>query len=234
MRILRMVLFLILTVTVPSVAAHGPNISFDKEEHDYGKVSYGDTVTDEFVLTNTGDQTLVIDKLESSCGCTKAVKGSSEVPPNGHTKIVAEFDTTGLKAGKKQKTVSVYSNDPQRPVVKLTLLADVVRDVNVEPPTLATTLGQYSETVSFPLKITNSSDKPVTVQKLMNLPGTAPGVLQPGRIVVAPHSTVPFHIVVGLKEEPGRLYWVGRYHLLTDHPREKEIDIRYLVKLGKP
>jgi hypothetical protein len=195
---------------------------------------YGETVTEEFILTNTGDQPLIIDKLEASCGCTKAVKGASEVPPQGHTKIVAAFDTTGLKAGKKQKTISVYTNDPERPVVKLTLLADLVREVSVEPPTMATTVTKYVEKVTFPLQISNSSDKPVTIQKLTNLPGTAPAELQPERVVVAPRSSRPFSIVIRLKEEPGRVYWMGRFNLETDHPREKEIDIRYLVRLGQP
>lgn len=234
MRIPRIVFIILLVSAGFAGAVHGQSISFDKEVHDYGKVMYGETVTEEFILTNSGDKILTIDKVEASCGCTKAIKGSSEVPPKGQTKIVAAFDTTDMKAGRKQKTVSVFSNDPKRPIVKLTLLADVVREVSVDPPTIATTLAKYADKVAFPLKITNSSDKPVTVRNLKNLPGTAPGELQPQRIVVAPHSTLPFSLLVSLKEEPGRVYWNGRYKLETDHPKEKEIDIRYLVKLGQP
>ncbi|MEJ2717374.1 MAG: DUF1573 domain-containing protein [Deltaproteobacteria bacterium] len=81
-----LVVLLILPLMV--YAATGPRISFDKETHDYGDVQYGDTVTEEFDFTNTGDKTLVIDKLRATCGCTKAIKGSSEVPPGGKSSIV--------------------------------------------------------------------------------------------------------------------------------------------------
>lgn len=231
MRTPLMVLVVLLLSAALAGAVHGPSISFDKEVHDYGKVIYGETVTEEFILTNTGDQPLTIGKLHASCGCTKAIKGSSEVPPNGKTKIVAAFDTTGMKAGRKQKFVTVFSNDPERPEVKLTLFADVIREVSVEEQTLATTVPKHADHVAFPMTITNSSDKPVTVNEVKTPPEAAPAELQPGRIVVAPHSSVPFSVVVKLREEPGRAFWNGRFSLGTDHPREKEIDIRYLVKL---
>jgi hypothetical protein len=231
MRTPLIVLIVLLLSTALAGAVHGPSIKFDKEVHDYGKVMYGETVTEEFILTNTGDQPLTIGKLRASCGCTKAVKGSSEVPPNGHTKIVAAFDTTGMKAGRKQKFVTVYSNDPQRPEVKLTLFADVIRQLSVEQDTLAATVPRTADHVTFPMKITNSSDKPVTISEVKAQPDTAPAELQPGRLVVGPHTSVPFSVTVKLMEEPGRAFWNGRFKLETDHPKEKEIDIRYLVKL---
>jgi hypothetical protein len=231
MRTPLIVLFVLLLSAAIVGAVHGPSISFDKEAHDYGKVIYGETVTEEFVLTNTGDLPLTIGELHASCGCTKAVKGSSEVPPNGQTKIVAAFDTTGMKAGRKQKFVTVHSNDPQRPEVKLTLLADVIRELSVEQETLATTVPRAADHVTFPMKITNSSDKPVTVRDVKTPPEGSPAELQPGKIVVAPQSSVPFSVTVKLVDDPGRAYWNGRFSLETDHPREKQIDIRYLVKL---
>ncbi|MBI5249058.1 MAG: DUF1573 domain-containing protein [Desulfomonile tiedjei] len=214
-------------------AAGGPSISFDKETHDYGRVLYGDTVTEEFIFTNTGDQPLIIEKLEASCGCTKAVKGSSEVPPNSKSKIIAAFDTAGLRAGKKLKTIFVHSNDPSSPVVKLTLLAEVIREVNVEPPNLVVRLPEFKETVTFPVKISNSSDKPVTVQVLRSHGESSLSTPEGKRISVQPRSAVPFNVVMKLKNEPGRYYWMGRMMMETDHPKEKELEIPYMVKLGQ-
>ncbi len=96
-------LITLLILPYGDVSAAGPRISFDRESHDYGKVFYGDSVSEQFIVTNTGDETLIIERLDASCGCTKAVKGSTEIPPKGKSKIVVEFDTKGLKAGRKNK-----------------------------------------------------------------------------------------------------------------------------------
>jgi hypothetical protein len=217
-------------MTAAASAAGGPSISFDKETHDYGRVRYGETVSEEFVFTNTGDQTLHIDKLEASCGCTKAIKGNTDVAPNGKSKVIAAFDTVGLRAGKKRQTVSVYSNDPNKPVVQLTLLVDVIREVNVSPPNLVMKLPSFVETVSLPVKITNSSDKPVVVQIRPQKEST-PSPAEAKRIVAPPRSAVPFKFVMNLKNEPGRSFWAGRMMLETDHPTEKEIEVPYMIKL---
>jgi hypothetical protein len=213
-------------------AEPGPTINFDDESHDYGRVMYGDKVTHEFILTNTGDQTLTIDKLESTCGCTKAVKGASEVPPREKTHILASFDTSGLKTGKKQKKVFVHSNDPKRPVVPLTLTADVVRELSIDPVSLARKLAARVETLSFPVKITNSSDKAIKIKGAAATAGSLQAVLNPEDVVVEPRSTAPFTLELKLKNEPNQYYWMGKVLLDTDHPREKQLEIRYLIQLN--
>ncbi len=215
------------------VSAAGPRISFDRETHDYGKVFYGDSVTEEFAVTNIGDETLIIEKLEASCGCTKAVKGSTEIPPQGISKIVVEFDTKGLKAGRKQQTVRVYSNDPTKPSTKLTLSADVVREVVVEPVRLNRTLNSFVTKVSFPLKITNLSDRVFTVTGIRTRDGNSKAELTPNTILVEPRAIVPFSVEIELLPEPGRQLHMGRLALLTDHAREKEIEIPYLIQLDQ-
>jgi Protein of unknown function (DUF1573) len=233
MRIATAVILVILLTVPPLVGAGtGPIINFDDESHDYGRVMYGDKVTHEFTLTNTGDQTLTIEKLESTCGCTKAVKGASEVPPHEKTHILASFDTSGLKAGKKEKKIFVHSNDAKRPVVALTLAADVVRELSIDPLSLARKLPARVETLSFPVKITNSSDKAVTIKRVATSAGSLQAVLNPGLIVVEPGSTTPFALELKLKNEPNQYYWMGKVLLETDHPREKQLEIRYLIQLN--
>ena len=231
-KVTAVILAILLTVPPLVGAGTGPVIDFDDEGHDYGRVMYGDKVTHEFTLTNAGDETLTIEKLESTCGCTKAVKGASEVPPHEKTHILASFDTSGLKAGKKQKKVFVHSNDSKRPVVALTLTADVVRELSIDPLSLARKLPARVETLSFPVKITNSSDKTVTIKRVAATTGSLQAVLNPEHIVVEPGSTAPFTLALKLKNEPNQYYWMGKVLLETDHPREKQLEIRYLIQLN--
>lgn len=225
-------LMVLLILPLMVCAATGPKISFDKESHDYGDVQYGDTVTEEFGLTNTGDKTLVIEKLRATCGCTKAVKGSREVPPGGKSSIAAEFDTNGLSPGTKKQTIMVHSNDPERPIVKLTLLARVVRHVTVTPAVLAKKLPTFTNTLTFPLKISNSSEKPVTIERIESKGSGVTAALKPKKIVVEPGGKVPFHVVMTLDKEPGRYLYPGRLLIHADHDREKQISINYFVQVG--
>lgn len=227
------ILLVVIMLPFQIVWAAGPSISFDKETHDYGKVVYGDTVRDSFTVTNKGNQTLIIEKLDASCGCTKAVKGTSDVPPKGNSTIIAEFDTNGLRQGRKEKSIFVHSNDPQRPVVKLTLLADVIKDLSVTPPSLAKQLPAFVESISFPMKITNSSDKPWTVKGTRSQADGVQTSLSSNPVSVEPHGSAQFAIIVNPLKEPDRYYYMGRVLLETDHPRESEIEIRYLIRIGK-
>jgi hypothetical protein len=160
------------------------------------------------------------------------VKGASEVPPHEKTHILASFDTTGLKAGKKEKKIYVHSNDPKRPMVSLTLTADVVRELSIDPLSLARKLPARVETLSFPVKITNSSDKAVTIGRVAATAGSLQAVLSPAHIVVEPRSTVPFTLELKLKNDPNQYYWMGKVLLETDHPREQQLEVRYLIQLN--
>jgi hypothetical protein len=216
-----------------ALAGQGPRITFDKYSHDYGKVLYGETVTEEFSLTNTGDETLIIEKLRSTCGCTKAVHGSQEIPPMGRSKIVAAFDTTGLRQGKKSQSVFVHSNDPNNPVVKLTIEAEVIREIIVEPPTVARQLVTFVDSVSFPMQITNSSGKDCAVTGIKEQPEGVQVYLNPARIIVGPGQKVPFTLVLKPAKEPDRHLYLGTLLLTMDHAKEKEAEIRYLLKIDK-
>jgi len=227
------ILVALLIIPELAMAGSGPRISFDRDTYDYGKVLYGKTVTEEFVFTNTGDSTLVVEKIETGCGCTKGVENSSEVPPNGKSKIRVVFDSTGLRPGRQRQSIFVYSNDHTKPVFKLTLLADVVRELILEPPSLAKKLRNFTDMVTFAVKLTNLSDRICTVTGIENRMGEIKAHLVPQTVVVEPRHTVPFNIQVSLGKEAGQYYHMGRLALLTDHPVEKEIEIRYLIQFEK-
>lgn len=224
---------ILLTAWVAAAAAAGPKIRFDKDTHNYGNVLYGDRVLEKFQFSNTGDETLVVDKLRASCGCTRVEAEPREVPPGGKGAIVAELDTVGLSQGAKQKTIMVHSNDATRPIVKLTLIAHVERQVTVTPAFLAHKSAAFVETISFPMKISNNSDRPVTVAGLEVKGAGVAGTLLPSRVVVQPAREAPFTIEMSLVEQKGRYFYAGNVVLRTDHPREQETIMRYFVQVGE-
>ncbi|MFT6678754.1 MAG: hypothetical protein ACJAZG_001427, partial [Granulosicoccus sp.] len=49
---------------------NGPQISLDKDVHDYGEIEKGGEPYCEFLITNDGNEPLIISNAKGSCGCT--------------------------------------------------------------------------------------------------------------------------------------------------------------------
>ena len=103
-----------------------PTIEADALRHELGTVAFeSGTVNDQFTLTNRGQKPLVIHKVEASCGCTTADLDKDTLATGESTQLDVKLDTQ-LKLGPVEKTIDVFSNDPNKPKLTLTLLADVV------------------------------------------------------------------------------------------------------------
>lgn len=86
----------------------GAQISFEEETLDYGTIVQGSNGHREFVITNTGNEPLIISTCKGSCGCTVPKCPTEPVLPGETSTIKVKYDTNRL--GKFTKTVSVTSN----------------------------------------------------------------------------------------------------------------------------
>lgn len=87
-----------------------PIMKVSKAEHDFGKFKEeAGKQTFDFVVTNSGNQPLVIQNIVASCGCTTPDWTKSPIPPNGKGKITAIYDPAN-RPGPFNKTLSVYTN----------------------------------------------------------------------------------------------------------------------------
>jgi len=101
-----------------------PEMSFDSEVYDFGKSTHGDVLTHNFNLTNTGKDTLIIDKIETECGCTTAKINKKILLPGESTTITLSIDTGVLKKGITAKKVVIYSNIKEKRKI-LTLTTEI-------------------------------------------------------------------------------------------------------------
>lgn len=120
------------TQSATSTPAEAPKIQVDNPSHDFGTIVEGDVVKHTFVIKNTGNAPLKIDKVRASCGCTAAVTKEKEVPPGGTTELEVQFDSKN-RFGKDSKTVQVHSNDPENPVLPLTFTSNIEKYLAFEP-----------------------------------------------------------------------------------------------------
>lgn len=74
--------------------------------YDFGKIPQGKPVTHEFELINTGNEALVIENVQASCGCTTPEWTKDAIPAGGVKKIKVGYNAA--LAGKFEKAITVF------------------------------------------------------------------------------------------------------------------------------
>lgn len=105
----------------PALAA--PRLELSEPVHDFGTVDAGKTVQHEYILRNTGDAPLHIQRVYSTCSCTVA-GFDKEVAPGARGSIRVELATEGQE-GAIAVHLEAYTNDPENAQLMLTVKADV-------------------------------------------------------------------------------------------------------------
>ena len=101
-----------------------PEIRFEKTEHQLGNVLQGEKVGYNFIFTNVGDASLVIQDATASCGCTVPKYSSEPIPPGGKGSVEVVFNSSG-RIGQQSKTVTIKTNGKEA-VTYLTIKANIV------------------------------------------------------------------------------------------------------------
>jgi len=96
-----------------------PEIKFDEEEFDFGKIIQGEKVSHSFFFRNTGNKNLIISSASGSCGCTVPEWPKEPILPGQSNKIEVIFSSEG-KSGYQEKTVTVVTNcEPSTRVIRI-------------------------------------------------------------------------------------------------------------------
>lgn len=84
-------------------------ISFEKTEHNFGKIKEGDKAEHIFLFKNTGNTPLIVTDVSVTCGCTAAEKPDAPIMPGKDGKIKIVFNSAG-KVGSQNRTITVSTN----------------------------------------------------------------------------------------------------------------------------
>lgn len=96
-----------------------PDIKFDEEEFDFGKIIQGEKVSHSFFFRNTGTKNLIISSASGSCGCTVPEWPKEPILPGQSNKIEVIFSSEG-KSGYQEKTITVVTNcEPSTRVIRI-------------------------------------------------------------------------------------------------------------------
>ena len=121
--------FLLISISYPQL--FGPKLTCQQKEYNFGTVVQGVKVKHNYLISNTGDDTLKISNVHASCGCTAALPDSKILLPGDSTNIKVEFNSLG-RYGHQLKHIIIRSNDVDNPEVVLDLYGEVVKADTLE------------------------------------------------------------------------------------------------------
>ena len=101
-------------------------IKFKEIVYDFGTIEEGDAIKKEFAFSIEGEFPVIINRVQTSCGCTVSKFDQKDKPlsPGTESSIELTFNSKG-KSGSQKKVATVYS-DAQESQMKLTLIGTVV------------------------------------------------------------------------------------------------------------
>ncbi|MFQ7083659.1 DUF1573 domain-containing protein [Bacteroides intestinalis] len=152
---------------VALTAAAQPRFSSNKETHNFGQIEWKHPASAQYVITNTGDQPLVLTEVDPSCACSVVQWTQTPIAPGDKGIITVEFDAKAL--GHFDKSVAIYSN-AQPDLVYLHFTGEVVREIKDFTKTYPYLIGQIridKNEIDFP--DTHRGAKPVIRIGVVNL-----------------------------------------------------------------
>ena len=116
---------LCMALAAVAVFAQDPVITFEKTEHDFGKINEADgRVSVVFEFKNEGMSPLVLSNVRASCGCTTPTWTKEPVEPGQKGSITVTYNPNG-RPGRFQKTVTITSNASE-PTTKVFIKGEVI------------------------------------------------------------------------------------------------------------
>ena len=139
---LKILLFLILGIilgiagygyfrAVPGVenqAENLPKIEITPKVYDFGEINFGDIVSYDFEIKNSGDEILEIKRVATSCPCANAKVEREKIEPGEEANLFVSYDSGAMGThgkGKQERIIYIKSNDPEKPQVEVMIYADV-------------------------------------------------------------------------------------------------------------
>ncbi len=215
--------------TTGSKPATQPRLYVAERVKDLGTIIEGDVHVVRWQLENHGSADLVIQRIQASCGCVVTELSDDEkvIPPGGSLELRANFNTQG-RQGAQVKAVTVFSNDPAEPTLKLEFTADLQFLFVVRPPGIANLRSvRRGEPVQRTVDISSGPGRGAVEIFGVEFPKGSPmsAVVEPGKDAEGKSKRIRF--TVGKEAALGTLYVPVTLSIRVDGiERTREVSVR--------
>lgn len=118
----------------------GPELSLDKDIHDYGTIVQNADGLCHFTVTNNGNEPLIISKVKGSCGCTVPKWSNEPIMPGETSTIDVKYATNRI--GPINKSVTISSNAANTPTKVIRIKGKVIKTEELDAsPVMQTSEG---------------------------------------------------------------------------------------------
>jgi hypothetical protein len=218
----RYLAIIIVAAAFSGICNSQPKVSIDKATVDLGIVYNGTVKKARVVIKNSGNDTLRILGVSTSCGCTTVRRPKDFLRSGESDAVEVEFNSTGFR-GKIEKHIEILSNDPKTPRASVTLLCNVIEELQPVNNASVVWLGTVpiGKTIEQVVGLKNVSGKVIT---LLGFKSTSPDIVANFTSkTVMPADTIRFTIRVTSR----RRDYVSELLLLeTDSNRQSQVPIR--------
>jgi hypothetical protein len=106
-----------------------PKVSIAEDFYNFGSIGATDIVTYDFVIANTGDAPLTINRAYTTCGCTTADFTATVIPPGKVSMVTMRLDAGfhDVRGQTVRRGIIIENNDPQTPQIEIWVQASVRR-----------------------------------------------------------------------------------------------------------
>lgn len=162
----------------PVDPATAPKLTMNMEKWDFGSKWYGEKCESELVIKNEGKGPLTIVDIKTSCGCTVAKPKSGGTWQNkvlqvGESEAAILTYNTKKMVTKVSQTITIQSNDPERPSYAFQVMGEVKQVFACAPADRITfPRVEKDAQLSQTIEMTSNMDKPVNL-KLKPIPANS-------------------------------------------------------------
>ncbi|OYT15771.1 MAG: hypothetical protein B7C24_11275 [Bacteroidetes bacterium 4572_77] len=211
----------------------GPKLVFDcGSTFDWGDVKYNESPLHCTVkLINTGTELLKITKVKPGCGCTKQKLDKDEIAPGDTASLELKLNLNN-RPGKITKSVSVFTNVPDKEKYVMFLKANVKTGYRITPSQLRFFNVAIDEETSSKVVLQNTSVQDLVVDSIRIRPNDIiVSGIEKGQ-VIKPDESIPVEVKVTPKK-------LGRFTptvtvYFKDHPDVTKIQIYGRGKAVEP
>jgi hypothetical protein len=202
LKIKNILLAVTLLFATSMAAQKAPQISTDELVFNFGNIAEADGLASHvFVIKNTGNAPLVINRITASCGCTQPEWTKEPIPGGGTGEVKITYNPKG-RPGPFYKTVSIFSN-AKKGSYNLAIKGDVsakVADIIINYPYSIGNLKMDTKKVLF----SSIHQEEMLVEKIaINNSGNVPLSLSVGK--VPDYLSVTFHPKTITSHETGEI-----------------------------
>jgi hypothetical protein len=219
-------LMLLLCVPLTAAASIGPKAQVPETVFDFGEVFEDHPLIHTFMINNVGAAPLEIREIDADCACTAADYDRS-IRPGGQGKITLRIAPYSVLR-QFTKNTKVFFNDPDLPMVTLSLKGYGKPFIEIQPSHVVRLRGKPGDDLRGQVRFTSHLPGPWEIKEFKtNIPQFIEVSLkaeQPGRVYVVE--------VRNKRQEPGN--YAGVIDLFTTSEKRPRLIMRVFGELSKP